>query len=193
MAAFLLFVIILGAAFLWVKRTRAARDRWIARLALPGVWQCDAPNGPWILEFAGDPTSGRYIERSGRATERGRWRLTGTRSNWNQRAARAAMSCVCSTMARSASMVRVANGASTCDNAATSCRCASIVDVAGLTRHSCDGLRARDRGAAPCLRHRAPRCVGVRDSCGGPGVFAALCADRIAHRKYPLKPPRILA
>ena len=30
-----------------------------------------------MLEFAGDPTSGRYIERSGRATERGSWRLLG--------------------------------------------------------------------------------------------------------------------
>jgi hypothetical protein len=78
MAAFLLLMIILGATFLWVKRTRTARDRWIARLALPGVWQCDAPNGPWILEFVGDPSSGRYIERSGRATERGRWELRGS-------------------------------------------------------------------------------------------------------------------
>ncbi len=48
------------------------------RLALPGVWQSDAPNGPWVLEFAGEPTSGRFIERSGRATERGRWRLLGS-------------------------------------------------------------------------------------------------------------------
>ena len=62
---------------MWVKRTRAARERWISKLALPGVWQSDAPNGPWVLEFAGDPTSGRYIERSGRATERGSWRLLG--------------------------------------------------------------------------------------------------------------------
>lgn len=78
MAAFLLLVIILGATVLWVKRTRTARDRWIARLALPGVWQCDAPNGPFVLEFVGDPSSGRYIERSGRATERGRWQLHGS-------------------------------------------------------------------------------------------------------------------
>jgi hypothetical protein len=77
MAGFMLLVIVIGVAALWVRRTRVARDRWIARLALPGVWQCDAPNGPWILEFAGDLTSGRYIERSGRATERGRWRLIG--------------------------------------------------------------------------------------------------------------------
>ena len=77
MASFLLLVILVAAAFMWVKRTRAARERWITRLALPGVWQSDASNGPWVLEFAGDPTSGRYIERSGRATERGSWRLTG--------------------------------------------------------------------------------------------------------------------
>ncbi len=77
MASFLLLAIIVSAAYTWVKRTRAARERWISRLALPGVWQCDAPNGPWVLEFAGDQTSGRYIERSGRATERGSWRLSG--------------------------------------------------------------------------------------------------------------------
>jgi len=75
---FLILLTIIGSAvFLWVKRTRLARDRWISRLSLPGVWQSDAPNGPWVLEFAGDPTTGRFIERSGRATERGRWRLLG--------------------------------------------------------------------------------------------------------------------
>lgn len=78
MASFLLMVIIVGTAFLWVKRTRAARDRWITRLALPGVWLSDAPNGPWVLEFAGEPTAGAYVERSGRATERGRWRIQGS-------------------------------------------------------------------------------------------------------------------
>jgi len=78
MASLLLLLIIGSAAYLWVKRTRAARERWISRLSLPGVWQSDAPNGPWVLEFAGDPTSGRFIERSGRATERGRWRLLGS-------------------------------------------------------------------------------------------------------------------
>ena len=77
MASFLLLAILVSAAYTWVKRTRAARERWISRLALPGVWQSDAPNGPWVLEFAGDPMSGRYIERSGRATERGSWRLAG--------------------------------------------------------------------------------------------------------------------
>jgi hypothetical protein len=77
MASILLLVIIVSAAFMWVKRTRAARERWLSKLALPGVWQCDAPNGPWVLEFAGEASSGRYIERSGRATERGSWRLVG--------------------------------------------------------------------------------------------------------------------
>jgi hypothetical protein len=77
MALILLLVIIVSAAFMWVKRTRAARERWLSKLALPGVWQCDAPNGPWVLEFAGEASSGRYIERSGRATERGSWRLVG--------------------------------------------------------------------------------------------------------------------
>ena len=77
MASFLLVAIIAYAAFMWVKRTRAARERWISKLALLGVWQSDAPNGPWVLEFVGDPTLGRYIERSGRATERGSWRLVG--------------------------------------------------------------------------------------------------------------------
>jgi hypothetical protein len=77
MASILLLAIIVSAAFMWVKRTRAARERWLSKLALPGVWQCDAPNGPWVLEFAGEASSGRYIERSGRATERGSWRLVG--------------------------------------------------------------------------------------------------------------------
>jgi len=77
MAALVLVLIIAAACYLWVKRTRAARERWIARLSLPGVWQCDDPAGRWVLEFVGEPTSGRYIEQSGRATERGRWRLLG--------------------------------------------------------------------------------------------------------------------
>jgi hypothetical protein len=77
MAGLIVVLIFITACYLWVKRTRAARERWIARLSLPGVWQCDAPNGPWVLEFVGEPTSGRYIEQSGRATERGRWRLLG--------------------------------------------------------------------------------------------------------------------
>jgi hypothetical protein len=79
MSLLILLTVIGGAVFVWVKRTRAARDRWIARLSLPGMWQCDAPNGPAMLEFTGDPTSGHFIERSGRATERGRWRLLGSR------------------------------------------------------------------------------------------------------------------
>ena len=78
MASLILLAIIGSAAYLWVKRTRVARDRWISRLSLPGVWQSDAPNGPWVLEFVGEPTSGRFIERSGRAAERGRWRLLGS-------------------------------------------------------------------------------------------------------------------
>jgi len=77
MGAFLLLLIVATAGYLWVKRTRAARERWIERLALPGVWQCDTPGGPSVLEFGGEPTSGRYIEQFGRATERGRWRLLG--------------------------------------------------------------------------------------------------------------------
>ena len=79
MAAILLlvFAIVFGASCRWVQRTRTARERWTVRLALPGVWQCAAPNGPWVLEFTGDLRSGEYIERSGRATERGRWQIHG--------------------------------------------------------------------------------------------------------------------
>ncbi|HET6472917.1 MAG TPA: hypothetical protein VFG38_13810 [Pseudomonadales bacterium] len=77
MAGLLVVLIIATACYLWVKRTRAARDRWIARLSLPGVWQCESPGGRWVLEFVGEPTAGRYTEQSGRATERGRWRLLG--------------------------------------------------------------------------------------------------------------------
>ncbi len=77
MAALVLLGIIGGVAYLWAIRTRAARERWIARLALPGVWQTDTPSGVCALEFVGDPAAGHFIERTGRAIERGRWRLLG--------------------------------------------------------------------------------------------------------------------
>ncbi len=78
MGTLVLLAVIGGVAYLWVVRTRTARERWIARLSLPGVWQSDAPGGACVLEFVGDPTSGHFIERVGRAIERGRWRLAGT-------------------------------------------------------------------------------------------------------------------
>jgi hypothetical protein len=78
MSSFLLILIIAGAAYLWIRRTREGRERWISRLALPGVWSCDTPEGPSVLEFAGAADEGTFIEQSPGATERGRWRIQGS-------------------------------------------------------------------------------------------------------------------
>jgi hypothetical protein len=78
MSAFLLLIIIASAAYLWVRRVRAGRQRWLARLALPGVWSCDTPDGTSVLEFSGESDQGTYVEQSIRATERGRWRIQGS-------------------------------------------------------------------------------------------------------------------
>jgi len=79
MGSLLLLIIIATAATLWVRRVRAQRVRWLSRLALPGVWTCETPDGVSILEFHGDSGAGNYVERGAHATERGRWRVQGSR------------------------------------------------------------------------------------------------------------------
>lgn len=78
MSALLLLVIIAGGVYVWIRRVRAGRQRWLARLALPGVWSCDTPDGPSVLEFSGESDQGTYVEQSTRATERGRWHIHGS-------------------------------------------------------------------------------------------------------------------
>jgi hypothetical protein len=78
MSAFLLLIVVASAVYIWIRRTRADRQRWLARLALPGVWSCDTPDGPSVLEFLGESDRGTYVEQSTRATERGRWRIQGS-------------------------------------------------------------------------------------------------------------------
>lgn len=78
MGSFLLLLIIASAVYVWVRRVRAGRQRWLTRLALPGVWSCDTPDGTSVLEFSGESDQGTYVEQSPRATERGRWRVQGS-------------------------------------------------------------------------------------------------------------------
>jgi len=77
MSALLLLIIIASAVYVWIRRVRVERQRWLARLALPGVWSCDTADGPSLLEFSGESDQGTYVEQSTRATERGRWRIQG--------------------------------------------------------------------------------------------------------------------
>jgi hypothetical protein len=78
MSSLLLVLIIAGGVYLWMRRARVGRERWVSRLALPGVWSCDTTDGPSVLEFAGAADEGTYIEQSSGATERGRWRIQGS-------------------------------------------------------------------------------------------------------------------
>jgi len=78
MSSFLLLLMIASAAYFWIRSVRAGRGRWIARLSLPGVWSCDTVDGPSVLEFSGESDRGTYLEQSPRATERGRWHLSGS-------------------------------------------------------------------------------------------------------------------
>ena len=78
MSSFLLLLIVVSAAYLWIRRMRAGRERWLARLELPGAWSCDTADGPAVLEFSGESDRGTYVEQSPRATERGRWRISGS-------------------------------------------------------------------------------------------------------------------
>lgn len=77
MTSYLLLAIIVGAAFLYVRGTRAARQRWLAQLNLPGAWHRDGAGARRLLRLGGELDGGRYVALDGSDEETGVWRLSG--------------------------------------------------------------------------------------------------------------------
>lgn len=81
---FFLFVIAVVAGFAWLQKIRADRQRWLARLQLPGVWVCEGQEsqnsqksereGRRTLDLDGDLSSGTYRSSD---LGHGAWRLSG--------------------------------------------------------------------------------------------------------------------
>lgn len=59
----------------YVRSSRAARLRWLQKLALPGTWH--AEEGIDILQLQGELNGGSYVWQQSKASERGRWTLVG--------------------------------------------------------------------------------------------------------------------
>ena len=66
-----LIVVALGA-YVWVRRTRRRRARWLRRLNLPGTWISQGETRE-TLELSGEPGQGRFRMPDGA----GDWRLQG--------------------------------------------------------------------------------------------------------------------
>lgn len=75
MSSLLLVLIVAGMCFWWVQSSRQQRQRWLARLDLPGVWLWDGGDG--ALELDGDLDRGHYRLRDGDEDEQGTWELNG--------------------------------------------------------------------------------------------------------------------
>jgi len=76
MSSLLLVVLMCFVAWFWVKNARMQRERWLSRLALPGVWVCRLPDKATTrLEFSGTTHEGRYAEYEGDDIIEGNWRL----------------------------------------------------------------------------------------------------------------------
>jgi hypothetical protein len=75
MSSLLLVLIVAGVCFWWVQSNRQHRQRWLARLDLPGTWLREGEDGS--LELDGDLDRGRYRLRDGDEDEQGAWELKG--------------------------------------------------------------------------------------------------------------------
>ncbi|MEM7079159.1 MAG: hypothetical protein AAF513_11075 [Pseudomonadota bacterium] len=71
----LLVIVVAMAAYGYVRTTRAARQRWLQKLALPGVWH--AEEGIDVLELQGELSGGSYVWSQAQARVQGHWHLTG--------------------------------------------------------------------------------------------------------------------
>ena len=75
MGSLLVVAAVAGVVFLWVRGARRNRERWLARLDLPGSWAWEGHDG--ILEFGGALSEGPYRLKEAELEEQGTWRLTG--------------------------------------------------------------------------------------------------------------------
>lgn len=75
---FLLLVIAVVVVFAWLQKMRADRQRWLARLQLPGVWTCEGQESQKedrrTLDLDGGLASGTYRSSD---LGHGAWRLSG--------------------------------------------------------------------------------------------------------------------
>lgn len=75
MASLILIIAVGAACVWWVRVNRLQRQRWLARLDLPGTWIWQDNDGS--LELDGELDGGRYRLRDGDREEQGEWRLQG--------------------------------------------------------------------------------------------------------------------
>ena len=77
MTSYLLLAVIVVAAIVYLRGTRAARRRWLVQLNLPGAWHRDAAGERRLLRLGGELDGGRYVAVDGGSEETGVWRLSG--------------------------------------------------------------------------------------------------------------------
>jgi hypothetical protein len=75
MGSLLVIAIVAALCVLWVRANRQSRQRWLARLDLPGVWLWEDNNGS--LELRGELDHGHYRLRDDDDEELGEWQLQG--------------------------------------------------------------------------------------------------------------------
>ena len=77
MTTYLLLAVVVGAVVFYVRGTRAARQRWLTQLSLPGAWHREGDGERRLLRLGGELDGGRYVALDGSDEETGVWRLSG--------------------------------------------------------------------------------------------------------------------
>lgn len=75
MASLLVVIGVAAVVFLWLKAARSSRQRWLARLDLPGTWRWEDHEGS--LELAGELSHGSFRMIDGTVEISGEWQLVG--------------------------------------------------------------------------------------------------------------------
>jgi len=73
---FFIAVVALGA-YVFVRRSRDARRRWLERVHLQGSWEWHSGAAASSIDFTGGPAEGEYVETTATSRQRGRWTLHG--------------------------------------------------------------------------------------------------------------------
>ncbi len=75
MNSLLVVMVVTALCITWVRASRRNRQRWLARLDLPGRWEWQDHAG--TLELEGELDQGRYCFSESGNEEQGRWWLQG--------------------------------------------------------------------------------------------------------------------
>ncbi|MEQ8690693.1 MAG: hypothetical protein RIC89_07640 [Pseudomonadales bacterium] len=70
-------LLVAGAVFIYVRASRKARQAWLARLDLPGLWHWQQGEGE--LALSGQLSKGTFVLRDGQTESSGTWRVDGTK------------------------------------------------------------------------------------------------------------------